>query len=67
MPEPTGQIDTEIHAVISASSIRRWLHNGCVCASGALHRDWVDAACDAQTLATLPGRRYGAIIGRGGM
>lgn len=70
MTEPTAihpekidadKIDADIRATMDASSTSYWLR---AALQSALHRDCVDAARDAQTLAALLGRRRDAISGR---
>ena len=60
MSEPIEQIDSDIQAALDAPSMSDWLHNALL---SALQRDCVDAACDAQMLATWLARRRDAVVG----
>ncbi|GAB5098064.1 hypothetical protein [Caballeronia sp. HLA56] len=61
--EPIEQVDADIQAALSSPSISYWLRDALL---SALRRDCVDAARDAQILATWLDRRCDAILRRSG-
>ncbi|GAB5101367.1 hypothetical protein [Caballeronia sp. HLA56] len=61
IPDLIEHVDGDIQAALNTPSMSFWLRDALL---SALRRDCVDAARDAQILATWLGRRCDAVVGR---